>query len=124
MNKTHKYISEQHVLERVIILDKPGNGGIEVEPGNPISLCEESNAKYIIYFALNSSVSSTRKPCNSSIIACSLSYLIAFFSGWSDFLFIKPKQQQINLVWPYLLLHTKSASTNYSNINETTGKTC
>ena len=43
-------VSEQHVLERVIISDKPGNSGMEVEPGSPISLCEEFNAKYVTFY--------------------------------------------------------------------------
>ena len=30
--------------------DKPGNSAVEVEPGSPISLCEEFNAKYVTSF--------------------------------------------------------------------------
>ena len=40
-------VSEEHVLEKIIISDKPGNGGMEVDSGSPISLCEEFNAKYM-----------------------------------------------------------------------------
>ena len=43
-------VSEQHVLEKVIISDKSGNGGMEVDSGSPISLCEEFNAKYVTFF--------------------------------------------------------------------------
>lgn len=41
---------KQHVLERVTISGKPGSGGVEVDPGSPISLCEEFNAKYVSFF--------------------------------------------------------------------------
>ena len=46
-------VSKEHVLEKIIISDKPGNGSMEVDSGSPISLCEEFNAKYVIFFRFN-----------------------------------------------------------------------
>ena len=43
-------VSEQHVLEKVVISDKPGNGGMEADSGSPISLYEELKAKYVTFF--------------------------------------------------------------------------
>ena len=43
-------VSEQHVLEKALISDKSGNGGMEVDSGSPVSLCEEFNAKYVTFF--------------------------------------------------------------------------
>ena len=38
-------VSEQHVLDEVVISEKSGNGGMEVDSGSPVSLCEKFNAK-------------------------------------------------------------------------------
>ena len=43
-------VSKKHVLEKIIISDKPGNGGMEVDSESPISLCEEFNVKYVTSF--------------------------------------------------------------------------
>ena len=45
-------VSEQHVLEKVIISDKSGNGGMEVDSGSPNYLCEEFNAKYVTFVCM------------------------------------------------------------------------
>ena len=56
-------VSEQHVLEKVVISDKPGNGGMEVDSGSPISLCEEFKAKYEFFVCMgNASACSQVQP--------------------------------------------------------------
>ena len=45
-------VSEQHALEKVVISDKPGNGGMEVDSGNPVSLCEEFKAKFLTLWSV------------------------------------------------------------------------
>ena len=51
-------VNEQDAIERILIADRPGvNTGTEVDPGSPVSLCEEFNAKYVTFFVCSSDTS-------------------------------------------------------------------